>query len=135
MAKGAGLLSVVILGVASIGWAASPRQRDRAEEQPIEDALARQDPALAAAFRAATEALDSQRLPEARAGFEKILARIPAHAASLRRLSYVAREEGKAQVAIDLARRALQAEPGRDGRFALAMALAYRGDPDALIEA
>jgi Zn-dependent protease with chaperone function len=109
--------------------------RNSKDEQPIVDGIAAIDPALATQFREATAALDGSRLEQARAGFQAVLARIPQHAASLRRLSYVEAGQNHPAQAITRARQALAAEPGADGRTALVMALLGAKDPSLYPEA
>src|SRR5204862_8106616 len=136
---------VVVLGVFTVGGSAAPARadtahapikRDAAEEEAYARDLKTIDPRLADTFREATAALDAGRLPEARKGFEEIVARVPTHAATLRRLSYVLREAGEIDPAIEVARRARKAGPGPFGDYALAAALlGKKGDPAALEEA
>ena len=136
---------VFVLGVFTVGGSAAPARadtahapikRDAAEEEAYARDLKTIDPRLADTFREATAALDAGRLPEARKGFEEIVARVPTHAATLRRLSYVLREAGEIDPAIEVARRARKAGPGPFGDYALAAALlGKKGDPAALEEA
>jgi Zn-dependent protease with chaperone function len=111
-------------------------KRDAADEQKYASALGAIDPALASTFHDATAALDAGNLAEARKGFEKIEARAPEHAPTLRRLSYVLRGLGEIDPAIAMARRAREAEPGRFGDYALAAApVEKKSDPAAMEEA
>jgi Zn-dependent protease with chaperone function len=86
-------------------------------------------------FNQATADLDADRRDAARAGFEKILARVPEHAPTLRRLSYVVGALGDSVRALELARHALRITPGRDGKFAVAEALTRKHDAGSLQEA
>jgi len=115
--------------------ARGPR-RDLAEEEAYARPLAAIDPALARTFHDGTAALDARRFPEARAALEKIVARAPAHAPTLRRLSYVLSETGDVDGAIATARRACAASADPYSDYALANALLKKkGDSAASSEA
>jgi Zn-dependent protease with chaperone function len=112
---------------------AQPRdRRPQQQEAPFRAQLAAIDPALVEIFDRATSALDAGRTEEARAGFEAVLRKQPRHAASLRRLSYADGSLGHAETALDHARAAFAADPGSDGKMALAQALLLRVDADAI---
>lgn len=131
------LSSLALLALqATAGAVQASHRRDPAEERDYEETLAAIDPSLAPAFHAATEAMDAQRLDEARAGYEKIVARAPKHAPTLRRLSHVLREQGQIEEAVATARRAREAGPGAYSDYALAAALlSMKSSPSAREEA
>src|SRR5262245_61175510 len=136
MRRGAfGVVGIVLCMVAAVTTARAANGRDPKDEQPIWDGLKRIDASLVGTFRAATEALDAGRFDDARAGFTAVLGRVPEHAASLRRLSYVEVAQKHPAEALALARRALAAEPGSDGTVAVAGAMLASNDPDQLAEA
>jgi Zn-dependent protease with chaperone function len=110
-----------------------PSRRDPVKEQQYTAGL---DPALVTTFREATEALDAGKFADARTAFEKVLARAPDHAPSLRRLSYALNQTGDRTRALETAQKARAAQPGRDGDFAVASALSAPGaSPAELREA
>src|SRR4051812_13922625 len=135
------VLATIAVGAASAAAggpapsAGKPR-RDPAEEEAYARPLAVIDPALARTFHEATAALDARHFPEARAALEKIVARAPEHAPTLRRLSYVLSETGDVNGAIATARRARAAGGDAYSDYALANALlAKKGDSAASGEA
>jgi Zn-dependent protease with chaperone function len=131
------VVGLVVVGSGATALAGAPRKqkRDPAKEQEVMAPLQAADPKLAALFHDATEALDAHRTKEAQEGFEKVLARIPEHAPTLRRLAYAVGEQGDHGRAISLARKARQVLPGRDGDYALAMVLVSDGTVTAMDEA
>lgn len=131
MSRAAWLVGVVSMVLALSGGVA------RAQRKPAYEAEAARglDPELTKVFHDATAALDAQRFDEAEAGFDKILARVPEHPATLRRASYVRAHEKKFDEAIALARKALAAQPGSDGEAGLASVLMNKGDEESLNEA
>ena len=129
-------ISWCLVGTAAAGRAqAAQIERDASEEAAYTSDLATVDPALVTLFHRATSDMDNGQRDAARAGFEKILARVPEHAPTLRRLSYVVGEAGDAARALELARHALRVSPGRDGQFAVAQALLVKHDQASLQEA
>jgi len=122
----------LLWGLASWGGAAVAGPavgRDQAKEAEYAAPLAKLDPALVKLFNDGTAAMDGGRLSEARADYEKILARAPDHAPTLRRLSYLVTAAGDFDKAVGLARRAQAAEPSVDNDAALARA--FIADPNA----
>src|SRR6185369_3871352 len=124
----------LLVGVVEVGRAHAA-QRDLREEAAHTSDLVAVDPALVTLFHRATSDMDAGRSDAARAGFEKILTRVPEHAPTLRRLSYVVGASGDSERALELARHALRASPGRDGQFAVAQALLLKGDAGSLQDA
>jgi len=116
-------------GKASTGGAASPlkrasgRERDPAEEEAYAAPLAARDPRLAETFHRATRASDSGKTAEAEAAYREILAVVPDHAPTLRRLSYIEGQSGRRDASVKDARAALATGPGWEGKAALASAL------------
>jgi Zn-dependent protease with chaperone function len=130
-----GLVCVLFVSVAAVGGAAV--RRDLVKEQAFAAPLAKVDPALAKVFAEGTAAMDDGRPAEARADYEKVLARVPDHAPTLRRLSYIVAETQEFDRALALARRAQAAEPdaANDGALARALVADPQAGPDALREA
>jgi len=132
---GTGVVWLVLLGVVApaAAWQASSDPRKESEyARPLEAV----DPALAKLFHDGTAALYGGRLAEARASFEKVQARVPDHAPTLRRLSYALVESGDPARALPIARRAREIEPGREGDLAVANALrATASSPEVRSEA
>jgi Zn-dependent protease with chaperone function len=134
-----GVMVFVVVGIgagpAASAGRAQPPLRDPTKEKQYAAALEDVDPKLGALFREATAALDAGKYPEARAAYEKVLARAPNHAPTLRRLAYAVQATGDPRRAIELARRAREALPGREGDYAVASALAAEGSPASLDQA
>jgi Zn-dependent protease with chaperone function len=134
-----GAFCLLLIGVVGVGRTAERPgpSRDPTKEEAYAAPLENVDPALATLFHQGTAAMDAGRATEARADYEKILVRAGDHAPTLRRLSYIVAAAGEFDKAVELARRAQAAEPGKDNDAALARALIAdpSAGPDALREA
>lgn len=126
-----GAFCLVFIGAVGVGRGAERPgpARDPVKEQTYAAPLEKIDPALAKLFHAGTAAMDDGRAADARADYEKVLARAADHAPTLRRLSYIVAGAGEFDKAVELAHRAQAAEPGLDNDSALARALI--ADPNA----
>jgi Zn-dependent protease with chaperone function len=115
-----------------VGWAAVfflwavpavgevPVGRDPAAEREVERRLEAMAPEAVSDWRAATTALDAGRPEEARAGFLRVLDRVPEFPDALRRLSYVTPDPAEA---LALARRAQALQPWFANQAAVLRAL------------
>src|SRR5215471_17958055 len=120
---GAALVAVGALAIVTLAQPARAAGRDPGKEAVFIRELEKIDPALVAPFQQGTAALDAERFADARAAFEKVLARAPDHAATLRRLSYALDDSGEPGRALQMASRARAVGPAHEGDFAVGRAL------------
>ena len=93
-------------------------------EQQIEAELLAIAPAAVRTFQSASEAFYvTNDLAAAKAGFEAVLQQVPEFNHALRRLSYIYVQSGDVATGLDLAQRALAAEPSAFNHSAVAQAL------------
>lgn len=104
-------------------------------ESRYAESLKRADPVLAEVFAKATADLDAQRWDESRAGFERILAAVPDHAPTMRRLAFVFDQQKRTSDAISWARKAAKDTSDVFNQMFLAELLSKQSDPDLRSEA